>query len=72
MATSFLTALIASANFNGQPIVMTIIPFPSRQTCEAAMEPMYDIMHGTFPDVVIQCVDSHALAESETPKWRTE
>lgn len=37
-----LTALIVSANFNGQPTVMAIIPFQTRAECEAAMEPVYD------------------------------
>ena len=70
--TPFIVALIVSANFNGQPTVMAVLPFPSRAECEAAVDPMFALMQPAFPDAVVQCVDSQALAESEIPKWRNE
>lgn len=70
--TPFIVALIVSANFNGQPTVMAVLPFPSRAECEAAVNPMFALMQPAFPDAVVQCVDSQALASSEIPKWRNE
>ena len=70
--TPFIVALIVSANFNGQPTVMAVLPFPSRAECEAAVDPMFALMQPAFPDVAVQCVDSQALASSEIPKWRNE
>ncbi len=70
--TPFIVALIVSANFNGQPTVMAVLPFPSRAECEAAVNPMFALMQPAFPDVSLQCVDSQGLAESEIPKWRNE
>lgn len=69
--TPFIVALIVSANWNGQPTVMAMIPFPSRAECEAAMEPVWGAMHGAFPDVAVQCVDSQALASSPVPPMKT-
>lgn len=69
--TPFITALIVSANFNGQPTVMAVLPFPSRAECEAAVDPMFALMQPAFPDAVVQCVDSQALASSPVPPMKT-
>ncbi len=70
--TPFLTALVVSASFNGEPTVMAVIPFPSRAECEAAVDPIFAATAGAFLGVLVQCVDSRALAISEIPKWRNE
>lgn len=55
--------------FDGE---QSLIAYPDAMTCGQAISTMYDALHPTFPDLMIQCKESDQLSNPMRPKPRPE
>lgn len=49
-----------------------LVPYKSEEACGQAIMPVYDTLHDTFPDLVIQCVETEQLSSTLRPMPRPE
>lgn len=51
---------------------VSLVAYPSAKTCGDAIPAVYDTLFPSFPDLMIQCVETGTLSSSMRPKPRPE
>ena len=68
----FWTIMVISFGTTVMDADSSLIPYRSAQACGDAIMPVYDTLSDTFPDLMIQCVETVELSSTLRPMPRPE
>lgn len=64
---TILVVTYGTGYFDGEK---SLLAYPSIEACNEMMLPVFDSLQPTFPDVMVQCVESDQLSNPIRPKPR--